>query len=135
MRGCRNGERYFFIASSREDGDLGRLPYKHPFGHRAKMTTSIFKHIDTNSYTEKPWTKVDGPGKSYKQLDYQRQVINIRGKENEFTTDNSGFAVFNEPAKEKLFVDDAAVRNEYYKEVEELLKKTQPGVKKVVIFE
>ena len=99
------------------------------------MTKSIFKHIDTNSYTGKPWAKVDGPGKSFKQLDHERTVYNIRGKENEYTTDNSGFAVFNEPAKEKLFTDDSVVRNEYYEEVIDLLKKKQPGVKKVVIFD
>jgi hypothetical protein len=99
------------------------------------MTTSIFKHIDTNSYTGKPWAKVDGPGKAFKQLDHERNVYNIRGKENEFTTDNSGFAVYKSEAKEKLFVDDEAVRNGYYKEVEELLKRTQPGIKKVYIFD
>lgn len=99
------------------------------------MTTAIFKHINTNSYTGKPWTKVDGPGKSYKQDDYQRNVHNIRGKENEFTTDNSGFAVYNIPAKEKLFVDDATVRESYYPEVEEVLKKTHPSIKKIHIFD
>jgi hypothetical protein len=99
------------------------------------MTTAIFKHIDTNSYTGKPWTKVDGPGKSYLQKDYTRSVNNIRGKESEYTTDNSGFGVYNSPAKEKLFVDDEVVRNSYYKEVEELLRKTHPGIKKVHIFD
>lgn len=99
------------------------------------MTTSIFKHIDTNSYTGKPWAKVDGPGKSFQQNDHQRNVYNIRGKESEFSTDNSGFAVYNEPAKEKLFVDDATVREGYYQEVEELLKKTHPGIKKIFIFD
>lgn len=100
------------------------------------MTTkSIFKHIDTNSYSGKPWAKVDGPGKSFRQADYERPVYNIRGKENEFTTDNCGFAVYTIPAKEKLFEDDEKVRNEYYKEVEEVLRKTQPGVKKVVMFD
>ena len=99
------------------------------------MTTANFKHIDTSSYSGKPWTKVDGPGKSFKELDYQRPVHNIRGKEQEFTTENSGFAVYNQPANEKLFTDDSAVRDGYYKEVEEILKKTQSGVKKVVIFD
>lgn len=60
---------------------------------------------------------------------------NIRGKEKEFTTDNSGFAVYNWPAQEKSFRDDQAVRTGYYKEVEELLKKTHAGVKKVAIFD
>ncbi|KAK3720598.1 hypothetical protein LTR37_003647 [Vermiconidia calcicola] len=99
------------------------------------MTTAVFKHIDTSSYTGKPWAKVDGPGKAFQQNDHERPVYNIRGKEQEFSTDNSGFAVYNEPAKEKLFVDDATVRNEYYPEVEELLKKTHSGIKKVYIFD
>lgn len=102
---------------------------------RANMTTGVFKHIDTNSYTGKPWTKVDGPGMSYKQNDHDRPVHNIRGQEQDFSTDKSGFAVYNSPAKEKLFVDDATVREGYYKEVEELLRKTHPNVKKVHIFD
>ena len=96
---------------------------------------TIFKHIDVNSYEGKPWTKVDGPGRNYQQKDFTRPVINIRGKENEYSTENSGFAVYNEPAQEKLFVDDEKVRNEYYAEVEALLKSKLPGVKKVVMFD
>lgn len=43
--------------------------------------------------------------------------------------------MYNIPAKEKLFVDDAAVRDGYYKEVEDALRKTHKGVKKVYIFD
>lgn len=99
------------------------------------MSPAIFKHIDTESYTGKPWGKVDGGGLGYQQKDYEREVYNIRGKEQDFTTDNSGFAVYNYPAKEKLFTDDAAVRGGYYKEVEQLLRDKLPGIKKVVIFD
>lgn len=60
---------------------------------------------------------------------------NIREKQHEYNTDNSGFAVYNEPAKEKSFIDDAAVREGYYKEVEDMLRKRLPGVKKVVMFD
>ncbi len=101
----------------------------------ANMTTAVFKHIDTNSYTGKPWAKVDGPGKAFQQNDHTRSVYSIRDKQSEFTTDNSGFAVHTFPAKEKLFTDDQAVREKYYKEVEELLKQTHQGVKKVYIFD
>jgi len=62
-------------------------------------------------------------------------VHNIRGKEQDFSTDKSGFGVYNIPAKEKLFVDDATVRDGYYKEVEEVLRQTHPGIKKVHIFD
>lgn len=99
------------------------------------MTTGIFKHIDTSSYTGKPWTKVDGPGMSYKHNDHERPVHDIRGQEQDFSTDKSGFAIYNSPAKEKLFVDDATIRQNYYPEVEELLRKTHPGIKKVHIFD
>lgn len=79
--------------------------------------------------------KVDGPGWSFTHTKHERQVHNLRGKEHEFTTDNSGFAVYKSPAKEKLFVDDEAVREGYYAEVESLLRDKLSGVKKVVIFD
>lgn len=99
------------------------------------MTTANFKHIDTTSYQGKPWNKVDGPGTSFTQKDHERKVYDLRGQESEFTTDNAGFAVYNYPAKEKKFVDDAAVRSGYYAEVEKLLREKLPGVKKVVMFD
>ena len=103
---------------------------------RANMTTATFKHIDLSSSTSpKPWTKVDGPGSSFKLRDYQRPVHNIRDYASEFTTDNAGFAIYNSPAQEKSFTEDKAVREGYYTEVEALLKERLPGVKKVVIFD
>ncbi|KAK7980668.1 hypothetical protein PG989_013125 [Apiospora arundinis] len=101
------------------------------------MTTGIFKHIDMAAMPPnvKPWTKVDADAASFKLLEHKRSVHNLRGRESEFTTDNSGFAVYNEPAKEKKFTDDAAVRNGYYGEVEALLRKHIPGINKVTIFD
>ncbi|EMD00083.1 hypothetical protein BAUCODRAFT_30537 [Baudoinia panamericana UAMH 10762] len=99
------------------------------------MTTAVFKHIDPNSYSGKPWAKVDGPGYSFKLSDHERTIHNIRGREHDFGTDVSGFAVYNKPAREKKFTDDAAVRESYYKEVEDLLRERLPGVKKVYIFD
>lgn len=101
-----------------------------------EMTTATFKYIDLSSFEGKPWGKVDGPGKSYKQVDYQRDVTSLRGQEEQFTTENAGFAVYHHPAQEKAFTDDAAVRNGYYAEVESMLREHLPGkVKKVVIFD
>jgi hypothetical protein len=102
------------------------------------MTTATFKYIDLASYEGKgkPWSKVDGPGKSFVLKDHQRKVTSLRGIESQFSTDNSGFAVYTNPAHEKLFTDDAAIRNGYYGEVESMLKERLPGtVKKVVIFD
>jgi hypothetical protein len=99
------------------------------------MTSAIFKHIDTSSYSGKPWSKVDGPGMAFVQKDHSRPVANIRGHENEYTTDNSGFAVYHAPAQEKSFTDDKAIRNGYYQEVEDVLRQHLHGIKKVVIFD
>lgn len=95
------------------------------------MTTATFKYLDKTSYQGKPWSKVDGPGHSFKLVDFERDVINIRGQQHKFSTDNSGFAVYDEPSKEKLFTDDSVIRNGYYGEVEAMLRKQLPGVKKV----
>ncbi|CAO2649181.1 Nn.00g101300.m01.CDS01 [Neocucurbitaria sp. VM-36] len=99
------------------------------------MTTASFIHIDTASYQGKPWSKVDGPGTNFAQKSHSRAVSNLRALSQGFTTDNAGFAVYTSPAKEKLFTDDTAVREGYYREVENLLREKLPGVKKVVIFD
>lgn len=120
------------------------LPFRHfstvP-NRAASMTTGNFRYIDPTSYVQsdvafvKPWAKVDGPGYSFKLADHERSVENIRGRESEFSIDTAGFAVYKYPAQEKEFTDDTAVREGYYGEVEALLRKKLPGVKKVVIFD
>ncbi|KAH9909763.1 hypothetical protein F4778DRAFT_13037 [Xylariomycetidae sp. FL2044] len=107
------------------------------FIQRNNMTTATFRHIDLSAQppNTKPWSKVDTDTTSFKRLDHKRSVHNIRGREDEFSTDNSGFAVYKEPAQERAFTDDAAVRRGYYGEVEALLRKRIPGIKKVVIFD
>lgn len=101
------------------------------------MTTAVFKYLDpaTISPSVKPWSKVDGGNTSYTLADHTRKVENIRGQEDNFSINTSGFAVYNAPAKEKLFTDDKAVRDGYYSEIEQVIKDKLPGVKKVVIFD
>ncbi|TVY17158.1 Aspirochlorine biosynthesis protein N [Lachnellula arida] len=100
------------------------------------MTTATFKYIDQSTYQGKPWSKVDGPGTSFALKDHQRTVTSLRGQEDQFSTENSGFAVYNHPANEKSFTEDSAIRNGYYAEVESMLRSRLPGkVKKVVIFD
>jgi hypothetical protein len=100
------------------------------------MTTATFKYIDPSTYEGKPWGKVDGPGQSFKFQDIVRSVTSLRGQEEQFTTENSGFAVYHHPANEKAFTDENAIRTGYYAEVESMLRERLPGkVKKVVIFD
>ncbi|KAI5862885.1 hypothetical protein GGS23DRAFT_597192 [Durotheca rogersii] len=101
------------------------------------MTTAVFRYIDTSAIPPgtRPWVKVDADASSFKLSEHKHAVDNLRGREGEFTIDNSGFAVFREPSSETAFTDDAAIRGTYYREVEALLRKRVPGVKKVVIFD
>ena len=79
--------------------------------------------------------QVDSDSPSFEFVQKQRPVQNIRGRESEFNTDISGFAVYHAPANEKTFRDDRAVREGYYAEVEAILRDKLEGVKKVVIFD
>lgn len=106
------------------------------------MTTASFKYMDPASYVEssepfvKPWGKVDDGGRSYKYTDRQMPVQNIRGQEDKFSPDVSGFGVYHYPAQEKSFTDDEQVRTAYYKEVEQLVMDKMPTKpSKVVIFD
>ena len=106
------------------------------------MTTATFRYIDPSSYDpqatepfKRPWNKVDGPGFSYKLLSRPRTVHNLRGQESKFSTDNSGFAVYKEPSQERDFTSEQRIKEIYYPEVEDLLRKTHHDVKKVVIFD
>lgn len=121
------------VNSSKTPYKLPRITQKR---FQTTMTTATFKYIDESSYSGRPWGKVDGPGKSYALKDYQRYVTSLRGIESQFSTENSGFAVYNHPAQEKLFKNESAIRNGYYAEVEAMLRARLPGkVKKVVIFD
>lgn len=105
------------------------------------MTSGTFEYIDRTSFVDsqepfrKPWAKVDGPGYSFRRTGIKRSVENLRGQENQFSINTSGFAVYKSPATEKSFTDDQAVRKGYYEEVEQLLRSKLPSVKKVVIFD
>ncbi|EKM50055.1 uncharacterized protein PHACADRAFT_264555 [Phanerochaete carnosa HHB-10118-sp] len=63
-------------------------------------------------------------------------IHDARGKEKEYdlSLDTSGFQFVKHVSQEKEFDDDERVKNVYYKEVEELLKK-ETGAKRVFVFD
>lgn len=61
-------------------------------------------------------------------------VHDVRGRESEFTLDKNGFQFVKHESAEKDFTDHEKIEHEYYKEVEELLKK-ELGAKRVFIFD
>lgn len=61
-------------------------------------------------------------------------VHDVRGRESEFTLDNAGFQFVKHTSQEKAFDDEEHIKEVYYKEVEELLKR-EVGAKRVLIFD
>lgn len=115
-------------------------------------TASEFFYLDPASISTstKPWSKVDGGGRSFDLASHQRSVHNLRDALPQTPTpasatqqgtfgldiDVSGFATFHSPAQEKTFTSETAVREGYYAEVETLLRAKLPGkVARVVIFD
>ena len=83
------------------------------------MTNSDFLYMDPTSFKEsdepfvKPWSKVDGPGQSFREIFKKYPVQDLRGQENQFNVNVSGFGVYEWPVKEKDFTDDQAVQTGY----------------------
>ena len=50
-------------------------------------------------------------------------VHDIRGEEEKYTLDSHGFEIVKHESKEKDFVDEEKIKDQYYEEVEDILKK------------
>ncbi|KAH8104736.1 hypothetical protein BXZ70DRAFT_922158 [Cristinia sonorae] len=61
-------------------------------------------------------------------------VRDARVNESDFTLDKNGFQFVKHVSQEKDFVDDEKIKDVYYKEVEEILRK-EAGAKRVFIFD
>lgn len=68
------------------------------------------------TYVDRPET-YERPSEVHKVL-----VRDVRGEEDKFTLDVNGFQFHKHTAHEKDFVDDAQIKDGYYKETEQLLK-------------
>jgi len=62
------------------------------------------------------------------------RIVDARGRENEFTLDQNGFALVHAPTQVQDFYNPEEVKSVYYAEVEALLKQ-QLGASRVVVFD
>ncbi|KAI6121176.1 hypothetical protein F5141DRAFT_1210860 [Pisolithus sp. B1] len=62
------------------------------------------------------------------------EIEDVRGKEDNYGLDVAGFQYFRHPAKHTKFTDDEEIKEEYYPESIELIKKLT-GASRVVIFD
>lgn len=103
--------------------------------HNVQTTLNYYAALDEQppfSYTYEPPN--GGPRSNVGQEPHPAEILDVRGKEDEVSMDKNGFKFVKHVSKEKEFVDEEKIKNEYYKEVEELLKK-ETGAKRVFIFD
>ena len=87
-----------------------------------ETTFNYFKDKEDGSppeptYVNKPST-YERPAISERKL-----VHDIRGSEDKYTLDTTGFQIYKHESVEKDFLDDEQIKRLYYPETEELLKK------------
>jgi hypothetical protein len=71
---------------------------------------------------------------NFSRTNHDVVIENVRGKEDQYTLDNSGFQYVRSPAKHTSFNNDEEIEKEYYPESIDLLKKLT-GASRVVIFD
>lgn len=72
--------------------------------------------------------------RSYTQEEKEVEVENLRGKEDSVTLDTAGFQFYQIPSKHTSFATDDLIKEEYYPESIELIKKLT-GATRVEIFD
>jgi len=103
-----------------EDAVKAALNYSHDIG----------RPIDYYFYEPEPGTQKDESGTDLKEV----QVHNAWPKANEFNLDKQGFEISDFASSFDSFEDEAALKEQFYGEVVEFVKK-ETGAKEVVIFD
>jgi len=106
------------------------------------VTDLVFLHRDEKHQTEKPYKLQYDPGEDIPRWNCVNEtqsgvrIHDIRGKEDQFTLEKQGFAVYklNSKLSPEDFDNETKVKKVYYQELSQLLKETL-GAKRVEILE
>ncbi|KAG1727479.1 uncharacterized protein EDB91DRAFT_891872 [Suillus paluster] len=88
----------------------------------------------------RPFTSINADSKTgqrarnWEQEVHTVEIENVRGKESDYTLDTAGFQYHTKASKHTAFINDEAIRGEYYPESIEFLKEVT-GASKVVLFD
>jgi hypothetical protein len=88
--------------------------------------SALYHHIDSDATGNRK--------RNYSLETKPVNVENIRGREKEFTVDNSGFQFFRKPTQVTDFTDDALIEEKYHQECIDLVKELTGG-SRVVVFD
>jgi len=107
-----------------------------------RLVSAEMKYFTPPADGSKPWTNINTDESSgerprnYEYKSFDTRVENIRGQESQYTLDENGFQFFASPSvvKDDDYDNDELVKNKYYTEQAELLKKLT-GASEVVVFD
>lgn len=109
------------LLSNDYEVQANQTPLKGPEGH--DVVAEFHYHKDPGdgsppapSYVGKPET-YERPAETRAMT-----VYDIRGEEDKYTLDTTGFQIYKHVSQETAFEDDAAIKKSYYPEVEDILK-------------
>lgn len=90
----------------------------------AKDVLSDFHYYLDPGDGSPPPPSIVGKPETYTRPAATLQLVahDIRGTENEYSLDKTGFQVYRHTSKEKQFQDDEEIKKVYYPEIEEILK-------------
>jgi hypothetical protein len=93
--------------------------------YQPRDVTTIFNYFKDNEDGSPPHPSYVGKPETYYRPTVPLQAIvrDIRGSEDKYTLDTTGFEVVKHESEEKDFADDEHIKSAYYPEVEDILKK------------
>jgi hypothetical protein len=117
-----------------------------PQGHSSTNVATYSRHGDVESFLNyhKPNedgspphpTYVDRPETYDRPFESHKVVVHdVRGNEDKFTLDRNGFQFYKHSALEEDFLDDAQIKDGYYKETEQLLKEASVMPRIIVLIQ
>ena len=91
---------------------------------KPRDVSAIFNYFKDNEDGSPPEPNYVNKPQSYERLPISQRLVvhDVRGTEDQYTLDTTGFQIYKHESVEKDFVDDEQIKKVYYPEVEELLK-------------
>ncbi len=93
--------------------------------YQPRDITTTFNYFKENEDGSPPHPSYVGKPETYYRptVPLQATVHDIRGSEDKYTLDKTGFQIVKHESEEKDFVDDDHIKSVYYPEIEDILKK------------
>ena len=105
--------------------DLGSQSAQAPLrSHRPHDVVADFHYYKDPGDGSPPAPSYVGKPETYERPAETRSMLvrDIRGEENKYSLDRTGFQIYNHVSRETAFEDDEKIKRDYYPEIEEILK-------------